>query len=727
MRLYLILVMVLLISVCPSFCKEVAYAYGPYGEKPIGQANITDYKGTDVVSFTVSASPRGPSTSYKAQRTVDDIKEEINKKVDKGNDLVRDEGLKLVGNKSGAQRLDQICSIYDYMVINWNFVSDWSGLDVFQYSNYTLKKGSEVSRSGKGDCDDFSILMASLIESIGGTPRIIFAYSPSGGHAYTEVYLGKSNSKDLDRMLKWLRTEYRMNDVNIHADPENGDVWLNMDWWKDSGGATHPGGPFYQATAHIPVYTLETKTALTPIENLPPLVLFSYSPIDPEVGEIVRFNATQSIDPDGRIVDYEWDFGDEDTLHSSSRSICTHVYSSSGPFQVNLTITDSQDDKSSKVLNVDVVEPRPEAVITYSPAEPKVGEVITFDASKSKGISAQIVEYEWDFGDGYSGKRVTIKHAYYDSGTYNAILTVANDKGAKNTSVVAVTVGQKEVASTVIAESKLATPENRSPVIDSLLPDKPSPQNAGSVITWTATASDPENDPILYRFLLNDQPVTDWQTQNRWAWTTGDAPVGDNRIGVKIIDGKHAGWEDFDDQRYVSFAIIADATTRPAILSQSAENSADTPVTIESQRMRGYQVFLDGIFIGTEGTGYDALDGYFSFNVLGNQNHDIRIYDGEFNYPKSMYFPKGVQIALYVEPRTQIRTYEEARGSPWVSPPQASYPGEAISASEASGGSPWVSPGTGSNSSTIGSFWVSPPQESYPGEAGPHEVTGTLG
>jgi hypothetical protein len=45
--------------------------------------------------------------------------------------------------------------------------------------------------------------------------------------------------------------------------------------------------------------------------------------------------------------------------------------------------------------------------------------------------------------------------------------------------------------------------------------------------------------------------------------------------------------------------------------------------------MRGYQVFLDGNYIGTEGTGRDPLDGKFSFSVVGNQNHDIRAYDGQ--------------------------------------------------------------------------------------------------
>jgi hypothetical protein len=78
--------------------------------------------------------------------------------------------------------------------------------------------------------------------------------------------------------------------------------------------------------------------------------------------------------------------------------------------------------------------------------------------------------------------------------------------------------------------------------------------------------------------------------------------------------------------------------------------AGDTPVTIVSQGMRGYQVFLDGNYIGTEGTGGDILDGKFGFNVVGNQNHEVRVYDGQFNYPKTMFFQRGVQKIINVEP-----------------------------------------------------------------------------
>jgi hypothetical protein len=82
--------------------------------------------------------------------------------------------------------------------------------------------------------------------------------------------------------------------------------------------------------------------------------------------------------------------------------------------------------------------------------------------------------------------------------------------------------------------------------------------------------------------------------------------------------------------------------------------TGDSIATIVSQGMRGYQVFLDGNYIGTEGTGGDPLDGKFSFRVIGNQNHEIRVFDGQFNYPKTMFFERGGTKIIYVEPGTAV-------------------------------------------------------------------------
>ena len=453
----ILLLMIAMLSLADiAACTEVAYSFGPGGKTPVGQANITSYNGSDIVSFTVAESPGRSSATYKSRRSIDSIKEELNRAVDIGNQSVRDKGLELVGNRSGSRRIDQICSIYEYMADNWGYVDDWRGRELFQYSNYTLNEGKNAGKSGKGDCDDFAILMASLIESIGGTSRIVFAYGATGGHAYCEVYLGKEGDKNLERMLSWLKKEYRTDKIEVHSDPETDDVWLNMDWWKDSGGAKHPGGPFCKADTHIPLYIQDdiARTPLTPIENQLPIALFTYDPLQPLADGSVSFSAIASSDPDGNITNYEWDFGDGESARGALKSSCRHIYSIAGKFLVNLTVTDNEGDKSYKTAQVDVSEPLPEAKITYSPSYPKVGEAITFDSSQSRGERGNITSYEWDFGDGYFGKRDSIDHAYLKSGTYNVELIVTNDKGAKGSSRIPIFVDLKENATELADKGK---------------------------------------------------------------------------------------------------------------------------------------------------------------------------------------------------------------------------------------------------------------------------------
>ncbi len=82
--------------------------------------------------------------------------------------------------------------------------------------------------------------------------------------------------------------------------------------------------------------------------------------------------------------------------------------------------------------------------------------------------------------------------------------------------------------------------------------------------------------------------------------------------------------------------------------------TGDSTAIIKSQRMRGYQVYLDGKYIGTEGTGGDSLDGTFIFKVVGNQDHAVRVFDGQFNYPKTMFFDRGGTKIINVEPGTAV-------------------------------------------------------------------------
>ena len=76
--------------------------------------------------------------------------------------------------------------------------------------------------------------------------------------------------------------------------------------------------------------------------------------------------------------------------------------------------------------------PTPMAALTYSPSAPKVGELVTFDASTSAPATGHtIVNYFWDFGDGrlHDEHGNDASHAYAAAGTYTVVLGVTDEVG----------------------------------------------------------------------------------------------------------------------------------------------------------------------------------------------------------------------------------------------------------------------------------------------------------
>jgi len=102
---------------------------------------------------------------------------------------------------------------------------------------------------------------------------------------------------------------------------------------------------------------------------------------------------------------------------------------------------------------------------------------------------------------------------------------------------------------------------NSAPTLHSIKPSRQSPQDLGIKVTWTATASDPDGDTVLYQFLLKGPstedvwlPETLWTTNNVWIWDTQNAKAGIYTVEVRIRDGYHSdaeGWDDFTREAYV--------------------------------------------------------------------------------------------------------------------------------------------------------------------------------
>lgn len=433
----LLLALAFFLMVSSSACaQEVAYTYSESGGRPLESGNITAYNGSDMVTSSIAGAG---SSLGGAGMTVEEMKREINLKLNVGNPRVRDEGMGLILDYPGDGTINQISSIYEHMVGNWSYARDTRGKEVLQYSNQSLDYGKERF-SGQGDCDDFAILLASLIESVGGTSRIVLAYGPNSGHAYTEVYLGKAGGpeSDVQRMLSWLRKKYGVEVINTHTDLKTGDVWLNLDWWKDPNTgrdrAMYPGGPFFSATSQVPIPTREKipPQPLKPV-NEPPDVLFTISPEMPDVGWEISFNASKSRDIGGKIETYEWDFGDGNKSDKMSQPILSHIYSKGGAYIVILTLEDDEGATNSSSRDIVVNNP-PQANFTITPPNPKVGDQAKFDASESyDSEDGRSLQYYWEINNGSAIFYAVSppKLTFEEPGMYWINLTVTDKNGAE--------------------------------------------------------------------------------------------------------------------------------------------------------------------------------------------------------------------------------------------------------------------------------------------------------
>ena len=127
-------------------------------------------------------------------------------------------------------KLARYFSLFKHVRQNWRYVNDPLGMDYYS-------PPTESMQLLAGDCDDYSILMASSIMAIGGEARVVITQS----HMYTEVKVGKVD--DLDKVSYAVRTLFpdEVADGKIHFHETGEDLWINFDYT-----AEHPGGPFLE-------------------------------------------------------------------------------------------------------------------------------------------------------------------------------------------------------------------------------------------------------------------------------------------------------------------------------------------------------------------------------------------------------------------------------------------------------------------------------------------------
>jgi len=260
-------------------------------------------------------------------------------------------------------------------------------------------------------------------ESVWG-PAGSFTFDPAAPEVDETVTFDASNSSDLNGNIVSYEWDY--------GDQTTGSGVNSTHAYSSEG--------IYTVTLTIidndGIADMATKLITVMPKPLPPEASFTFSPTSPEVGQIVTFDASNSSDPDGTIVNYFWSFGDGTTENQTGGVTTIHSYTSEGFYNVTLTVTDDDQLTNTTAKSITVSPPpkeAPEASFTYSPLNPEVNETITFNASGSSDPDGTIVNYFWSFGDGTIGDGITATHSYTLDGTYTVTLKLIDNDSLTDT------------------------------------------------------------------------------------------------------------------------------------------------------------------------------------------------------------------------------------------------------------------------------------------------------
>jgi PKD repeat protein len=382
------------------------------------------------------------------------------------------------------------------------------------------------------------------------------------------------------------------------------------------------------------------------ISNVSPTANISVTNTTFEETTTVNFDASGSTDSDGSILEYTWDFGDgvkDCGMYSD------HAYSIAGSYSVTLTVVDN--DGASDVVTVNItiiekVEPTnspPAASFTVSENSVEVYTSITFNGSLSTDSDGAIVEYTWDFGDGIKSSGMYTNHYYSSIGTFTAILTVADNQGATDSSSVQITVSEGGGTPTNNPpDAALYASETSIVVEDSIdFNASESSDSDGTIVEYTWDFGDGTHDSgmrVAHTYL-------DYDTFNVTLSVIDDDGAKDTRvITITVTPETPKGFLQFEEVEFGKFeGYFVDEFSNPTYFSELEMIIFDDSLSQSaSQDPMNPGVTLQ--ILGGMNCTYDDEDS----NGMINEHETITIYEGDLNDTiRFIYKPTGGIIAEY--------------------------------------------------------------------------------
>ena len=150
-------------------------------------------------------------------------------------------------------------------------------------------------------------------------------------------------------------------------------------------------------------------------------------------GDSIQFMASGN-NPNG--AKFLWDFGD--STGSSGKNV-KHTYTEEGTYIVTLTVIDESSRIGVAKKEVDILyrnqAPVASLEATYGGVgqQVKVNSIAFFDGGASSDPDGDVLEFEWDFGDGAKSTLLRPNHEYTSTGNYTVTLTVTDPSNESST------------------------------------------------------------------------------------------------------------------------------------------------------------------------------------------------------------------------------------------------------------------------------------------------------
>jgi len=183
-----------------------------------------------------------------------------------------------------------------------------------------------------------------------------------------------------------------------------------------------------------------TETPVEEPENIEPTADFTYT-----VENTTVMFEDLSVDTDGNITFWAWDFGDGNTSYDTNP---VHTYTEDNKtYSVTLTVDDDGGATATETKTVTVGTPSvpPTAGFIYDPMVNITTNIpIDFMDNSTAGTST-IENWTWNFGDGNYSYDQNATHQYAVNGTYTVTLTVTDANGHEDAVTEDILIGIEEV------------------------------------------------------------------------------------------------------------------------------------------------------------------------------------------------------------------------------------------------------------------------------------------